>query len=354
MKTSICIPNYNYEKFIGRTIKSVLEQTVDSWELVIADNASTDSSIEVIRSFEDPRISHKVNQCNVGFAGNLDQVGRMAAGELMIMLSSDDLMRPDALKDYLRLYELLGENAAENTVISSSMDKINAEDELIGEVGARNVLWYETDIDATLSDKFGCKVYRVDADILLTRCLQTMQNPFNFAATCYPTKLYSRLEGYGGGRLINPDKWFHWRLLEVAKSAVFIDKPLFAYRWHDSNQTAQQAETGALKYQLDDYRATLEIDNTMLSRANLTRDDIIDAFIEYDIGRSGLATLAKRQPTRAKRILRFGESVYPSFTRKNRKAILLKTLLGLGYAGEKAAQIAYEQLPKSQRTNPQA
>ena len=353
MKTSICIPNYNYEKFIGRTISSVLAQTVNDWELVIADNASTDSSIEVIRSFEDPRITHKVNHCNVGFAGNLDQVGRMAAGELMIMLSSDDLMRPDALKDYLHLYEILGEDAVGNTVVCSSMDKINAEDELIGEVRARNILWYETDIDAELSDKFGCKVYRVDADVLLTRCLQTMQNPFNFAATCYPTKLYSRLEGYGGGRLINPDKWFHWRLLEVAKSAVFIDKPLFAYRWHDSNQTAQQAETGALKYQLDDYRATLEIDNTMLSRANLTQEEIIDAFIEYDIGRSGLATLAQGQPTRAKRILRFGESVYPDATKRNKKAMMLKTLLSLGLAGKAAASLAYEWMPNSQRTNPQ-
>ena len=353
MKASICIPNYNYEKFIGRTIKSVLEQTVDTWELVIADNASTDSSVDVIRSFEDPRIFHKVNQCNVGFAGNLDQVGRMAVGELMIMLSSDDLMRPDALKDYLRLYELLGEDAADNTVISSSMDKINAEDELIGEVKARNILWYEEDIDAALSDEFGCNVYQVDTRELLKRCLETMQNPFNFAATCYPSALYSRLEGYGGGRLINPDKWFHWRLLEVAKSAIFIDKPLFAYRWHASNQTAQQAETGALKYQLDDYRATLEIDNAMLSHANLTRDEIIDAFIEYDIGRSGLATLAQGQPTRAKRILRFGESVYPDATKKNKKAIMLKTLLSLGLAGKTAASLAYEWMPNSQRTNPQ-
>ena len=152
---------------------------------------------------------------------------------------------------------------------------------------------------------------------------------------------------------MNPDKWFHWRLLTVADQAIFIEKPLFAYRWHASNQTAQQAETGALKYQLDDYRATLEIENASLASVGMSRDELVDAFIEYDIARSGLATLAQGQANRARRILRFGESVYPQATRKNKKALILRTLLALGPAGTKAAKTAYGYLPEGQKTNPQ-
>ena len=68
------------------------------------------------------------------------------------------------------------------------------------------------------------------ADELLRRCLAQMNNPFNFAATCYPRRLYQAVEGYGAGRLINPDKYFHWKLLAVAERAYFVDRPLFAYR----------------------------------------------------------------------------------------------------------------------------
>ena len=328
-----------------------MEQTNSNWELVIADNASTDDSIGVISEFKDDRIRYKINNCNVGFAGNLDQVGRMATGDHMIMLSSDDLMRPAALEAYQTVYEALPESER-SAVITSTMDKIDADDQLIGSVPARPILWKSSDIDSALSEALGCQVYKVEGPELLRRCLLTMQNPMNFAATCYPTELYNKLEGYGGGRLINPDKWFHWRLLTVASTAIFVDRPLFAYRWHASNQTAQQAETGALKYQLDDYRATLEIDQTMLSQSGVSREEVIDAFVEYDIGRSGLATLAQNQPKRAKRILRFGESVYPEATMKNKKSILLKALLTMGPAGKTAATMAYDWMPDSKRTNP--
>ncbi len=93
MKISVCIPNYNYERYLGRTIQSILDQHDPDVEILVSDNASTDGSAALVESFNDPRIHLHVNACNVGFAGNLDRSARMASGELMIMLSSDDLMR---------------------------------------------------------------------------------------------------------------------------------------------------------------------------------------------------------------------------------------------------------------------
>ena len=59
------------------------------------------------------------------------------------------------------------------------------------------------------------------ADTLLRRSLVEMRNPFHFPSVAYPRSLWEEIEGYGGGRLINPDKDFHWRLLGVAERALF-------------------------------------------------------------------------------------------------------------------------------------
>ncbi|MGB0177514.1 MAG: glycosyltransferase family 2 protein, partial [Owenweeksia sp.] len=67
---SICIPNFNYAGYIGRTIESVLNQSFRDFELIIVDNASTDDSMEVIRGYkeQDARIRVFENKFNVGFA----------------------------------------------------------------------------------------------------------------------------------------------------------------------------------------------------------------------------------------------------------------------------------------------
>lgn len=323
MKFSICIPNFNYAHYLGSTLRSVLDQPVSDFEVVISDNCSTDASVEVIRGMNDPRISVFVNACNVGFAGNLDRAARHAAGEFMLMLSSDDLMGKSALTTYDHLISSLG-NGATRAVFSSSMSQIDSDGLLTGKVGIPSV-WTSSDLDRTLSQEIGADVYRVNAKALLQRSLQSMTNPFNFAATLYPRTLYQAVEGYGGGRLINPDKWFHWRLLGEASEAYFIDQPLFSYRWHSSNQTALQKSSGALKYLVDEYTNTLEASNELLKAAGMTRDELIAAFLERDILRHGLATFARGDHQKAARIFDFGKAVYPDQMRnlKSRAASLV-------------------------------
>lgn len=340
MKFSICIPNYNYEKYIGRTIQSVLGQSHTDLEVLVSDNASTDRSVEVVESVSDDRVRMNVNACNVGFAGNLDRAARMASGDIMIMLSSDDMLRDEALAAYDSFYQSLG-SRSEGAVVCSTFDMIDPDDDIIGRVGPNSLLWKESDRAADLEETLGFPVYRVEASELLRRCLMTMKNPFNFAATCYPRRLYERLEGYGGGRMMNPDKWFHWRLLGVAETAYFIDRPLFAYRWHPGNQTAQQAATGALKYLVDEYASTLEADAALLERSGLSRDELVGAFVEHDIAYHGLATLAQGQRERARRILNFGRAVYPQYLRRSWKARALAVLIGLRPLGSGIARRAY-------------
>ncbi len=330
MKFSVCIPNYNYERYLGRTIQSVLDQSHPDFEILVSDNASTDRSVEIARGFGDPRIQVTINACNVGFAANLDRAARMASGDWMLMLSSDDMLRPNALATYQALFDALG-TASQSAVASAAVDVIDADDHQTGRIGPQGKgVWIDADRAPELDKIAGGPVYRVAARELLRRSVLTMQNPFHFATAIYPRPLYQAVEGYGAGRLINPDKWFHWKLLARAETAYFIDRPLAAYRWHASNQTAQQAGSGALKYLVDEYVSTFELDAAVLKEMNLSRDDVERAFVEFDIGRHGLAVLAKGQPALARRVHTFGKAAYPRHVGKNRKARALRALLALG------------------------
>src|SRR6266480_1541205 len=134
MKFSICIPNYNYEQYIERTIRSVLNQSHDDLEVLISDNASTDRSVNVIQSINDTRVNLRVNACNVGFAGNLDRAAGMAGGGCMIMLSSDDVIRPGTLEAYQRFFDVLGAER-ETSVLSATLEVIDSDDTVTGRIG---------------------------------------------------------------------------------------------------------------------------------------------------------------------------------------------------------------------------
>lgn len=352
MKFSICIPNYNYAPFIGRTIESVLQQTYGDFEIVVSDNASTDESVEVVRNFADPRIKLTVNRCNVGFAGNLDRAARQATGDMLILLSSDDVMRPEALATYARLIET-HRLPIDRLVLGSSCDLIDAEDRTTGVSWLpRHRLWREEDRAPEADASVDAEVYRTSAAELLRRSLRCLSNPFFFCTTAYSRKLYESVEGYGGGRFIGPDKWFHWRLLATAETAYFIRRPLFCYRWHANNQTAQQAQSGALKYLLDQYAATFELDAALLAQVQLSRTDLQRAFIEYDVVRPGLSMVADAKRVLARRTLNFGKAVYPNELRKNPKGWALRALLFAGPFGTWTARALRKHYdPYSERSN---
>jgi glycosyltransferase involved in cell wall biosynthesis len=341
MKFSICIPNYNYEKFIGRTVKSVLDQTYGDFEIVVSDNASTDGSVKAVESFGDPRIKVRVNACNVGFAGNLDRAGRMASGDVMVMLSSDDVMRREALATYDAMYRALGAQW-DRAILCATADVIDPEDRVTGTLPPHAELYQQADLVPGLPAPNGAKVYKIEGAELLRRCIKTMQNPFNFLATAYPRAIYEKVEGYGASRQVNPDKWFHWQIMAAGTTVYFIDHPLFAYRWHPTNQNSQELASGALKYLTDEYISTWSVSKGDLERLGLTREFLENAFVERDIARHGLATLARGQAEKAKRIYHFGWATFPRHVRANPKIWVLGALLRTGKVGSTVARLAYK------------
>lgn len=102
-KVSVIIPNYNSEKFIAQTIRSVMEQTYQNWELLIVDDCSTDNSRDIIRTYceKDERIKLFVNPTNSGAAASRNRAMREATGRWIAFLDSDDLWLPEKLQKQL-------------------------------------------------------------------------------------------------------------------------------------------------------------------------------------------------------------------------------------------------------------
>jgi len=102
---SVRIPSYNHEKYITACIESVLNQTFTNFEIVIIDDCSTDNSVEVIRSFQDPRIKLEVLSRNSGMNVAVERCMQLSSGKYIANLSSDDLWVPTKLEQQVAFLE---------------------------------------------------------------------------------------------------------------------------------------------------------------------------------------------------------------------------------------------------------
>lgn len=338
MKFSVCVPNFNYAGYVGTTIGSALGQSVDV-EVLFADNASTDNSVEVVRALEDSRVKIVENPWNVGFAANLDVATSMASGDWQILLSSDDLINEPGLLIYKTLIDHLGSDANQ-VILSSAQHVIDQAGAVTGYLGLDQRLWKGAVRDAELSSATGHDVWSLDAETLLRQSLQALRVPFGFATTCYPRSLYTAVGGYRSIRLINPDKPFAWKLLAKAQRAIFVDAPLFSYRVHATNQNSLQARSGALKHLVDQYVSTFDTPPAVLQRAGMTVDDLAKAFIEEDVLLRGFKKVADGDRLGARRGLAFGKAAYPALS-WSAKHLLLHILSRIGPPGTWIARAAY-------------
>lgn len=90
LKISIIICTYNRANLLPKAINSVLSQSYGDFELIIIDDASTDSTSEVVSGFTDSRIKYHKNKNNLGISKSRNLGVSLASGEYIAMLDSDD------------------------------------------------------------------------------------------------------------------------------------------------------------------------------------------------------------------------------------------------------------------------
>lgn len=99
IKISVVMPIYNAEKYLGRAIRDVLNQTLSDIELICVDDGSTDNSTDIINSFvkKDSRVS-SIRQSNAGPSVARNKGFVLAQGKYVIFLDADDMYEPTLLE----------------------------------------------------------------------------------------------------------------------------------------------------------------------------------------------------------------------------------------------------------------
>jgi glycosyltransferase involved in cell wall biosynthesis len=314
---SICIPNYNYENYLGITIDSVLNQDFPDFEVIIVDNASTDESWKLIEKYasRDPRIRKFKNKINIGFAPNLHEATSKAIGEFILLLSSDDLMRPRALFKVNQLIETLGKEARRSIIHTGSciIDENGTEEYSVYREypsAKKNKNGYFSHISSKYSE-FNGKYYVEDGQKVLNAAISTGKSAATFCSTFFSRTLWEEVGGYDLSFQIIPDTIFLYRLLNQDTQIVYLHEKLFDYRIHSNNQLASVKGSGPLKTQLDGYLFLVRYSDSWFAKAGLSKKEGVKSFLRQCCANEGLISLSEGNILQAIRKLNFGFACYP-------------------------------------------
>jgi glycosyltransferase involved in cell wall biosynthesis len=147
---SIIMPSYNTARFLRATVESVLGQSFSDWELLAADDHSTDNSRDILRHYRsrDPRIRVLALERHLGPAGARNAAISAARGSYMAFIDSDDVWLPQKLERHIAFMQ--GEGSA---LSYTAYHKIHEDDSLGGLVSVPSTV----DYDALLySNCIGC------------------------------------------------------------------------------------------------------------------------------------------------------------------------------------------------------
>ncbi len=208
MKVSVVVPAFNRANFLRETIASVLAQTYQNLELVIADDGSTDNTAEIARAFQDPRLVY-LYQDNRGVSAALNLGWRSARGESIAVIGSDDVWLPECLQELVRALE----QSPTIGVAYARAQGMNARGESLPQlVGAREKFPGQT-LKSLVYGDFVCPIA-----VLIRR------------------DALERVGGYDETLIANED-WDVWLRIARAHEIMFVPKILARYRFHAHNLT---------------------------------------------------------------------------------------------------------------------
>lgn len=104
-RVSVIMAAHNAGRFVAEAVESILRQTMPDWELIVVDDASTDDTPEVLRRFNDARITILRNEQNSGPAVSRNRALEAARGEYIAILDADDVALPQRLERQVQFLE---------------------------------------------------------------------------------------------------------------------------------------------------------------------------------------------------------------------------------------------------------
>ena len=208
---SICIPMYNSEKTIARTLQSLIAQTYQNLEIIVVDNCSTDNSVYIVNSFKDPRIH--VIQYNIHLPVaelNWNRCFPYVKGTYMAIFHADDVYLPDMVR---RQVETFRNNPSVVGVFTSG-NIINERDGIIGEFKLPGEI--QSGQPYTYSELLN--LFLVHADFLPTPSAMVLREIYK---NCAPFR-YDQFKSAADLDI--------WLRAAVFGTLVILDEKLFNYR----------------------------------------------------------------------------------------------------------------------------
>ena len=216
------VMTYNYGRYIGQAIESVLAQSRPDWEMVISDDASTDDTAEIVRPYlSDPRISYVRHAQNLGQAGNWAFLLDQGTAPVMTVLHADDFWLPGMLEAALTAFEA---NDSLDLYYTNWWRQIKGQPQ-------REVVTEEKGHTATGHQEYRRQVRQYTAHISAAFMSRRAVN-----AAGRPDPTLKMLVDYE----------YFLRVLLHARQVTATDQPLAVYRAHASNATAEGTATGLL------------------------------------------------------------------------------------------------------------
>jgi glycosyltransferase involved in cell wall biosynthesis len=226
---SVCVPAYNAERWIAGALESAVAQTYEELEIVVADNASTDATVELARAVDDPRIRVEQGRVTTSAVANHNRAIRLSHGTFVKFLHADDLLLPTCVEEMVALAQ---------------------EDESIGLVFAPR----EVDVEGALDPEWGelfarpheyfSSLERVNEGRRLFRELLDAGFEGNWVGEPSAVLLTrGALEHVGllNERLFQIADLELWARIMVSCRVGFVDKVLSVYRHHGESGTARNA-----------------------------------------------------------------------------------------------------------------
>jgi glycosyltransferase involved in cell wall biosynthesis len=218
---SVLIANYNNGRYLEKCLQSIISQTYTNWEIVIVDDASTDSSNTIYRKLSNnKRITIVINKKNKGCGYTKRKCVEIAKGEICGFVDADDAITPDAL-------ELLTKYHIENPNLS---------------------IIYSTHYicDQNLTPQ---KIADYVGQIPNQGQSWSIQRPVISHFASFKRIKYLATEGISPIYRKAADKDLYYKL-EATGPVLFIDRPLYYYRHHSDNISLNQRSLVAYQYEL--------------------------------------------------------------------------------------------------------
>ena len=128
-KITVLMAAYNAESFLREAIDSVLAQTVADFEFLIFEDCSTDTTRQILKSYQDPRIKLHLNDTNQGLTKNLIRGMDLAQGEYVARMDADDVCMANRFEQQLKYFE----THSEVSVLGSAVTFFDGKgDEFVG------------------------------------------------------------------------------------------------------------------------------------------------------------------------------------------------------------------------------